>query len=280
MKVEFKDITLKKKYDSLSETMQSMGSTIVAFSGVVDSTLVASVAQKTLGDKALIVTANSPSLAETEFDELLKIAEELNFNHRVIDTKEIEKVKYRENSPQRCYFCKEELYTELKKLAFEESIPWIINGTNIDDLGDFRPGIKAAKDFMVRSPLVESGINKKEVRALAKEMNISNWDKPAQACLSSRVAYGIKITDVILNQISVAENHIKILGIDQVRVRHHGNLARIEVPKKQISILLDEDNNRKITEKLKELGYSYVTVDLQGFRSGSMNDQLANSTFR
>ncbi|MBK50442.1 MAG: ATP-dependent sacrificial sulfur transferase LarE [SAR202 cluster bacterium] len=280
MKVEFKDITLKKKYDSLSETMQSMGSTIVAFSGGVDSTLVASVAQKTLGDKALIVTANSPSLAETEFDELLKIAEELNFNHRVIDTKEIEKVKYRENSPQRCYFCKEELYTELKKLAFEESIPWIINGTNIDDLGDFRPGIKAAKDFMVRSPLVESGINKKEVRALAKEMNISNWDKPAQACLSSRVAYGIKITDVILNQISVAENHIKILGIDQVRVRHHGNLARIEVPKKQISILLDEDNNRKITEKLKELGYSYVTVDLQGFRSGSMNDQLANSTFR
>ena len=280
MKVEFKDITLKKKYDSLSETMQSMGSTIVAFSGGVDSTLVASVAQKTLGDKALIVTANSPSLAETEFDELLKIAEELNFNHRVIDTKDIEKVKYRENSPQRCYFCKEELYTELKKLAFEESIPWIINGTNIDDLGDFRPGIKAAKDFMVRSPLVESGINKKEVRALAKEMNISNWDKPAQACLSSRVAYGIKITDVILNQISVAENHIKILGIDQVRVRHHGNLARIEVPKKQISILLDEDNNRKITEKLKELGYSYVTVDLQGFRSGSMNDQLANSTFR
>ena len=280
MKVEFKDITLKKKYDSLSETMQSMGSTIVAFSGGVDSTLVASVAQKTLGDKALIVTANSPSLAETEFDELLKIAEELNFNHRVIDTKEIEKVKYRENSPQRCYFCKEELYTELKKLAFEESIPWIINGTNIDDLGDFRPGIKAAKDFMVRSPLVESGINKKEVRALAKEMNISNWDKPAQACLSSRVAYGIKITDVILNQISVAENHIKILGIDQVRVRHHGNLARIEVPKKQISILLDEDNNRKITEKLKELGYSYVTVDLQGFRSCSMNDQLANSTFR
>ena len=280
MKVEFKDITLKKKYDSLSETMQSMGSTIVAFSGGVDSTLVASVAQKTLGDKALIVTANSPSLAETEFDELLKIAEELNFNHRVIDTKEIEKVKYRENSPQRCYFCKEELYTELKKLAFEESIPWIINGTNIDDLGDFRPGIKAAKDFMVRSPLVESGINKKEVRALAKEMNISNWDKPAQACLSSRVAYGIKITDVILNRISVAENHIKILGIDQVRVRHHGNLARIEVPKKQISILLDEDNNRKITEKLKELGYSYVTVDLQGFRSGSMNDQLANSTFR
>tara|TARA_Y100001960_G_scaffold322590_1_gene399371 strand:+ start:3429 stop:4271 length:843 start_codon:yes stop_codon:yes gene_type:complete len=280
MKVEFKDITLKKKYDSLCETMQSMGSTIVAFSGGVDSTLVASVAQKTLGDKALIVTANSPSLAETEFDELLKIAEELNFNHRVIDTKEIEKVQYRENSPQRCYFCKEELYTELKKLAFEESIPWIINGTNIDDLGDFRPGIKAAKDFMVRSPLVESGINKKEVRALAKEMNISNWDKPAQACLSSRVAYGIKITDVILNQISVAENHIKILGIDQVRVRHHGNLARIEVPKKQISILLDEDNNRKITEKLKELGYSYVTVDLQGFRSGSMNDQLANSTFR
>ena len=160
-----------------------------------------------------------------------------------------------------------------------EEIPWIANGTNVDDLGDFRPGIKASKDFMIRSPLVESGINKKEVRAIAKEINISNWDKPAQACLSSRVAYGIKITDGMLKRISIAEKHVKSLGIDQVRVRHHGNLARIEVPKEQISILMNEDNNRKITENLKKLGYVYVTVDLQGFRSGSMNDQLIKNTF-
>ena len=224
-------------------------------------------------------TANSASLAKSEFDELLKIANQLSFNHRVIYTKEVEKPEYKVNTPQRCYFCKEELYTELKKLALNEEIPWIANGTNVDDLGDFRPGIKASKDFMIRSPLVESGINKKEVRAIAKEINISNWDKPAQACLSSRVAYGIKITDGILNRISIAEKHVKSLGIDQVRVRHHGNLARIEVPKEQISILMNEDNNRKITENLKKLGYVYVTVDLQGFRSGSMNDQLIKNTF-
>ena len=280
MQVKFKDANLKRKYDSLSDTMRSMRSAIVAYSGGVDSTLVAVVAHENLGDKAIIVTANSASLAPSEFSELLKIAGELKFNHRVIYTKEMESSDYKANTPQRCYFCKEELYTELKTLASKENIPWITNGTNVDDLGDFRPGIKAAKDFIIRSPLVEVGINKDEVRAIAKEINISNWDKPAQACLSSRVAYGIKITDSILNKISLAEEHVKGFGISQVRVRHHGNLARIEVPEQQISILLDKDNNKNITERLKKLGYVYVTVDLQGFRSGSMNDQLTKNPLR
>ena len=278
MQVQIKDTILKRKYASLSEIMRSMESTIVAFSGGIDSTLVAAVAHENLGNRAIIVTANSASLAPSEFNELLKIAGQLKFNHRVIYTKEMESSDYKANTPQRCYFCKEELYTELKTLASKENIPWITNGTNVDDLGDFRPGIKAAKDFMIRSPLVEAGINKDEVRAIAKEINISNWDKPAQACLSSRVAYGIKITDGILNKISLAEEHVKGFGINQVRVRHHGNLARIEVPKKQISILLNKDNNKKITERLKKLGYAYVTVDLQGFRSGSMNDQLTKNS--
>jgi len=280
MQVKFKDANLKRKYDSLSDTMRSMRSAIVAYSGGVDSTLVAVVAHENLGDKAIIVTANSASLAPSEFSELLKIAGELKFNHRVIYTKEVESSEYKANTSQRCYFCKEELYTELKTLASKENIPWITNGTNVDDLGDFRPGIKAAKDFIIRSPLVEVGINKDEVRAIAKEINISNWDKPAQACLSSRVAYGIKITDSILNKISLAEEHVKGFGISQVRVRHHGNLARIEVPEQQISILLDKDNNKNITERLKKLGYVYVTVDLQGFRSGSMNDQLTKNPLR
>jgi uncharacterized protein len=280
MQVKFKDANLKRKYDSLSDTMRSMRSAIVAYSGGVDSTLVAVVAHENLGDKAIIVTANSASLAPSEFSELLKIAGELKFNHRVIYTKEVESSEYKANTSQRCYFCKEELYTELKTLASKENIPWITNGTNVDDLGDFRPGIKAAKDFIIRSPLVEVGINKDEVRAIAKEINISNWDKPAQACLSSRVAYGIKITDSILNKISLAEEHVKSFGISQVRVRHHGNLARIEVPEQQISILLDKDNNKNITERLKKLGYVYVTVDLQGFRSGSMNDQLTKNPLR
>ena len=280
MQIKFKDASLKRKYDSLSETMRSMRSAIVAYSGGVDSTLVAVVAHENLGDRAIIVTANSASLAPSEFSELLKIAGELKFNHRVIYTKEVESSEYKANTSQRCYFCKEELYTELKTLASKENIPWITNGTNVDDLGDFRPGIKAAKDFIIRSPLVEVGINKDEVRAIAKEINISNWDKPAQACLSSRVAYGIKITDSILNKISLAEEHVKSFGISQVRVRHHGNLARIEVPEQQISILLDKDNNKNITERLKKLGYVYVTVDLQGFRSGSMNDQLTKNPLR
>ena len=280
MQVKFKDANLKRKYDSLSDTMRSMRSAIVAYSGGVDSTLVAVVAHENLGDRAIIVTANSASLAPSEFSELLKIAGELKFNHRVIYTKEVESSEYKANTSQRCYFCKEELYTELKTLASKENIPWITNGTNVDDLGDFRPGIKAAKDFIIRSPLVEVGINKDEVRAIAKEINISNWDKPAQACLSSRVAYGIKITDSILNKISLAEEHVKSFGISQVRVRHHGNLARIEVPEQQISILLDKDNNKNITERLKKLGYVYVTVDLQGFRSGSMNDQLTKNPLR
>ena len=280
MQIKFKDASLKRKYDSLSETMRSMRSAIVAYSGGVDSTLVAVVAHENLGDRAIIVTANSASLAPSEFSELLKIAGELKFNHRVIYTKEVESSEYKANTSQRCYFCKEELYTELKTLASKENIPWITNGTNVDDLGDFRPGIKAAKDFIIRSPLVEVGINKDEVRAIAKEINISNWDKPAQACLSSRVAYGIKITDSILNKISLAEEHVKGFGISQVRVRHHGNLARIEVPEQQISILLDKDNNKNITERLKKLGYVYVTVDLQGFRSGSMNDQLTKNPLR
>ena len=280
MQVEFKDIHLKRKYDSLSEIMRSMESTIVAFSGGIDSTLVAAVAHENLGDRAIIVTANSASLAPSEFSELLKIADQLKFNHRVIYTKETESFDYKANTPQRCYFCKEELYTELKKLASNENIPWITNGTNVDDLEDFRPGAKAAKDFMIRSPLVEAGINKEEVRAIAKEINISNWDKPAQACLSSRVAYGIKITDGILNKISLAEEHVKSFGINQVRVRHHGNLARIEVPKQQISILLEKDNNKKITQRFKKLGYAYITVDIQGFRSGSMNDQLTKNSLR
>jgi uncharacterized protein len=252
-----------------------MESIIVAYSGGVDSAFLAVSAKQILGNKALAVTAKSPSLAPSELTKAVELAQEFNINHKIIETNEVEREDYKANDANRCYFCKDELYTHLSVFASKEGYNVIANGTNIDDLGDFRPGLNAAEQYGIRSPMVEAGLTKAEIRILSRNMNIPVWDKPAQACLSSRIPYGTPVSVTALNQIAEAEDFLRELGIDQLRVRHHDTVARIEVHPADFLKLVDENMNRIIVNKFKDIGYSYITLDLEGFRSGSLNEVLA-----
>jgi uncharacterized protein len=252
-----------------------MGSVIVAYSGGVDSSFLSVIGNQVLGRKALAVTASSPSLAPSELREAVSLASSLGLNHRVIDTKEVERPDYQANNSSRCFFCKDELYTHLARLASNEGFAWVANGTNVDDLGDFRPGLKAAKEYEVRSPLVEAGLSKAEIRSLSKNMALTTWDKPAQACLSSRVPYGTPVSAEVLTRIARAEEFLRGLGIKQLRVRHHDTIARIEVEPEDFLFLIDHGVRKRLTEYFRSIGYSYVTLDLDGFRSGSLNEVLA-----
>ena len=256
----------------LAAALGEMGSVIVAYSGGVDSALLAVAAHRVLGASALAVTAVSPALAARELAAAVNLAQSFGLAHRTLQTAELEREGYAANAPNRCYFCKTELYTQLGQLAAAEGFAWVVNGANTDDLGDYRPGLTAAAEHTVRSPLVEAGFSKAMVRELAREWRLPVWDKPAQPCLSSRIPYGIPVSVETLSRIEQAEDYLRGLGLREVRARHHDKLCRIEVGESELEVAFAYRG--EIVARLKEIGYLWVSLDLCGLRSGSLNDGL------
>lgn len=263
---------LVEKLDALLSRLQGLGSCAVAFSGGVDSAVVAKAAHLALGDQAIAVTGVSASLAEGELDDARRLAEVIGIRHMVLDTREFENDAYTRNAPDRCYHCKTELYTQMEGWAERLGVAVIVNGANADDLGDWRPGMKAAAEHAVISPLAECGLSKADVRALAADWNLPVADKPAAPCLSSRVAYGEEVTPERLHMIDQAERLLRELGLREVRVRYHrGDLARLEVPREAIERVCEPETRESLVARLRGLGFKFITLDLEGFRSGSLN---------
>ena len=266
------DPRLAEKYECLRREIRSYGSALVALSGGIDSSLVAFVAGQELGANALAVTSGSESLKSADLQLAQEITAEWGLRHRVIKTREIENESYARNPENRCYFCKSTLYGDLKAIAAREGIATILNGTNTDDLGDYRPGLTAATEHAVQSPLLACKFSKSDVRELAVFLKLRNAAKPAAACLSSRVPYGMRISGTVLRRIEAAEEVLSQLGLSQFRVRHHGLVARLEVEPAAFQTVVE--HRLAIEEKLRGLGYRYVALDLGGFRSGSLNDTI------
>lgn len=268
---------LHEKLETLLATLAGYGRVAVAFSAGVDSTVVARAARQACGDDAVAVTAVSPSLASGEREQAEQLAQQIGIRHVVIETDEFDNPDYLKNEPNRCYFCKTELYTRLGHILPQLDVDVIANGANLDDQGDHRPGMVAAGEHAVRSPLLDVGMTKQDVRDLAQHWDLPVWDKPAMPCLSSRIAYGVGVTTERVRRVDEAEKYLREeFGLLEFRVRHEANeLARIEVSIDELPRLLDTSNRLAITAKLRELGFAFVTIDLEGFRSGSLNSVIA-----
>ncbi len=266
------DTETQAKYERLQAILREMEAVLVAYSGGVDSALLLKVAHDVLGERAIGAIAASPAYANEETEEAIATAQQMGIVVQRIDTHELDDERYVANDVNRCYFCKTELFTQLEPLAKAYHVRYIVYGLNQDDLGDFRPGQRAAREFGVRGPLREAEMGKKEIRAVAHMLGVPVWDKPAMACFSSRIPYGTKVDVAALQMVYRAEKLLHELGFHQLRVRHHDKIARIEVERSEMSRMLDEEISRKVTDGLRKIGYLYVTLDLLGYRSGSLNE--------
>ena len=265
-----------RKFDDLLSSLRLAESAVLAYSGGVDSSFLLK-AMTVSGIRFLAVTAFSETMPEKDFNHALSFTKETGVEHLVIHTDELSNESFVSNPPDRCFFCKEELFRKLREIAAERSSEHLFDGTNIDDLSDYRPGLKAAALYGVRSPLAESGFAKEDIRRMSRELGLSTWDRPSSPCLSSRFPYGRRITISGLRQVEQAEEFLREFGLQEVRVRNHGDIARIEVGEKDMQVLLAADNRRKIAEALKALGFSFVSLDLEGHISGSMNRELGKT---
>jgi uncharacterized protein len=269
------DVLLETKLRRLGEIFQPMRAVIVAFSGGVDSTFVLKVAHDTIGDRVLALTTTSPTMPDQDRVNALEMAQRIGARHVVIDSNELEIPGYAQNPLNRCYLCKHNLFTVCEAKAREFAIDEIVDGLNLDDLNDYRPGIQAATEKRVRHPLVEAQLTKAEVRELSRGLDLPTWDRPASTCLSSRFPYGTEITLEALQKVEQGEQVLRQMGFRVARVRYHGEVARLEVQSREISRLLDTATREKVDSALKSIGFRFVTVDLKGFRSGSLNEGIA-----
>ncbi|MCK8826160.1 ATP-dependent sacrificial sulfur transferase LarE [Natroniella acetigena] len=270
-------MNLEQKYKKLQDIIKGLGSVAIAFSGGVDSTFLSKVCKDVLGDNAVAVTARSSTYPEREFKEAEQLAEEIGIEQVVIVSEETEVDGFANNPPDRCYYCKHELFSKVEEVARERNIKYVLDGSNYDDLQDFRPGMKAAEELEVVSPLKEAELTKDDIRALSKRLGLPTWDKPAFACLSSRFPYGEEINVKKLSMVEQAEDYLIELGFEQFRVRHHEEIARIEVAPEERKKFFELEAMDQISAKLREVGFTYVTLDLTGYRSGSMNEVLDES---